>query len=1024
MDIERVDLLNDLLGALFRSRSELDRFLVLEGIDADPGRNVWHTEQSKSAEAYDVAQALIAQDQADGRFFAALERRFPERATDIQQVAERFRQPDPYPGEETALGDDASPYADFTRRLSASLEALRVVDDTQLCLDDNHWPWTAPASVLGSFDPLDLKQLPRSRVDTPPMTALRDLVSTGHDGNWVLREEIRSACLGELLRRQQVDEALNANRDLTDRRRDLLAALLQPASPVLPLAYMERDELVDLDAVLGWLAPFDVGLPVTRTDVRAAVERRLLIDPLQSLVGTHFQGRKEELALLNAHLDGTTDDPLLLLRGAGGSGKSTLLGHVILKLEGRYVGERVAFAYIDFDKTRHDPRDSAALLRELAKQLRLLYATTWAAEEFAAVEEAYDYTTSDRAAEILNIDIDDADLLLETLCDRLLTTREGAGGDNPPLLLFFDTFEEVTAKGPGAVSDAATFVTDLWKRLPDMRAVIAGRTVPDTVRMPSSFRELGDLDPVAAQALLRHLGVLHEPVRQLVIDSFGSNPLTLRLAAEALQRVGRAVEAFRDVVPQSRALVDTAREQVQGMLYSRILGHIEDPEVASVAHPGLAVRLVTVDVLRDVLAGPCGIELGRAGEVFGKLRTEMSLFDVDADGSLRHRQDVRRIMLRVMHDDPQHAPSIADIHRRAVAYYHQRPGPVARTEELYHRLMNDEDPRNLDHLWEDFMVMGLSSALEEPLSPRAHRWLERRVVTGAAHDDVGEWEQEDWEANAYSRASSWLASGAPAEALDVLRERGDRLRPSRLYALEVAAQLSLGDVAAAATALETGMLRSQGSSDRRVTLELAEQAVAVRIAQVDSAGLAASALYCASAADLAGEPARGVRALATSVTELRRLGDDRYLPNVQAELVRRFGLMTREQMRQDPDLIRQVLHAAGAEEASVLAHAVVAVGDQTDDMDGVFLPDTFALSRLLDGTTPEAQPALARLAEEVGLRKTGWKTDQLASLLVRTGRTSLGLTLGLDFAEDKLATQAMVVNELVQPVHADGGNRS
>ena len=33
------------------------------------------------------------------------------------------------------------------------------------------------------------------------------------------------------------------------------------------------------------------------------------------------------------------------------------------------------------------------------------------------------------------------------------------------------------------------------------------------------------------------------------------------------------------------------------------------------------------------------------------------------------------------------------------------------------------------------------------------------------------------------------------------------------------------------------------------------------------------------------------------------------VPQVQADLVRRFGLMTRDQMRADPDLVRQVLRS-------------------------------------------------------------------------------------------------------------------
>ena len=80
--------------------------------------------------------------------------------------------------------------------------------------------------------------------------------------------------------------------------------------------------------------------------------------------------------------------------------------------------------------------------------------------------------------------------------------------------------------------------------------------------------------------------------------------------------------------------------------------------------------------------------------------------------------------------------------------------------------------------------------MEEPLPPRARNWLGQRLglMPPGGRD---EWDQEDWEADAASRASSWLASNLPAECLTVLSERAERLEGSRLYALEVTAQTPL-----------------------------------------------------------------------------------------------------------------------------------------------------------------------------------------------------------------------------------------
>ena len=198
MEVDRVDMLYDLLAAIFRSSEELERFLVLEGIKLAPER-IAIQKQTRSADAYDVARALSAQGLVDAAFFQSLERRSPERAADIRAVAELFLSESAYPGTEPAKGDDPSPYADFAARLSASLSALSPRDDTEQSLDDEHWPWTAAASVLGSFDPMALNQLPGATSQLSALTALRDVVTTNHDGSWVLLDAVRTAALRRLI---------------------------------------------------------------------------------------------------------------------------------------------------------------------------------------------------------------------------------------------------------------------------------------------------------------------------------------------------------------------------------------------------------------------------------------------------------------------------------------------------------------------------------------------------------------------------------------------------------------------------------------------------------------------------------------------------------------------------------------------------------------------------------------------------------------------------------------------------------
>lgn len=1024
MEDPRGERLYELLVALFRSDDELQRFLVLQGIEPTDSRSVQVVVRGRSEGVYETVEALVARGRADEDFFAALEKRSPDRAPDIDEVRRLFLDVPTFdePPRSTPparVGSGAAPdhLGSFARQLAADLASTPGTDDVASALDPDHWPWTGAAAVLGSFNPTALTPL---RTPVPPsmrpMAALVDLVTVSHTGGWVLRNDVRRACLSRLAEEHLIPEALDVNAGLGDQRRDLVSELVDERHQRLTL--MDRSRLVDLDAVLEWLEPLELRLPVSRADVHAAADRRALVDPLRSLVGTHFQGRVAELSIVRTHISAEgSPDPLFVV-GAGGAGKSTLVGKVLLELEERAPYDPVSFAYLDFDKARHDPRDRNGLLQQLSQQLRLLYANADIAEQFAAAEASYGGTDLLRAAELLDLTGSlDSDAILDTLCRNLdQLHHQQADRTSAPLVLVLDTCEEVLAKGPGAVQDLVHLLRDLQARLPGTRIVISGRAaLPWPIALDDEATlHLGDLDPAAADAVLKHLGVRDPELRTLILTKFGGNPLTLRLAAEALVRAGTAQAAFSGVATTA-AVAEVAIEQIQGMLYTRILGHIRDPEVSSVAHPGLAVRRVTVPVLRDVLAVPCGFAPERASQVFDKLRAELSLFDLEGDDTLLHRQDVRRLMLRTMVDDAGRAAKVADIHLRAAEFYAHEPGQAARTEALYHRLMSDEDPRRLEYLWDENVRQGLESALEEPLPPRARRWLKRRLSTVPVEEDRSEWDQEDWEAEAYSRASSWLASAAPQEVLAVLGERDIRLPGSRLFALEVAARLTLDDVPGAAATLERAHAHGIEDAERRVQLELAEQAMAVRARQDDGPGLVEAATTCVGLAELVGEPSRGLRALTSALSDLRRIGADVEADAVQAQLSSRFEGLSRQQMRNDPELVRHVLQAAGPSDSAVLLHAAVLVGDQTKDVGGIFLEDPFVVGRLLGATTASAAPALQQLATEVGLPGGNWTISDLASRLVRTGRTGRAVAVSLDYAVDDESMRAAVVDQLVHP---------
>ncbi|MEO6081762.1 MAG: ATP-binding protein, partial [Umezawaea sp.] len=847
---------------------------------------------------------------------------------------------------------------------------------------------------------------------TSARVTLAGMSRTRPDGKWVLLDDIRAACLAFLSRTGFLGDALDANADLPDARRDKVRELA--FGPGIPgPAWESTDELLEYAAVCRWLEPVGVIDESVGVAVEAVLERRALLDPLRALVGEHFRGRVRERQVVADFIGGRSPFTLLTVRGPGGVGKSSLLGSALLDLELRATSA-VPFAYLDFDRVRNDPRDGAGLLRQIARQVRLQYAATDDARLFAAVESASDGSDLFLASEILDLDLTgERELpdLVGLFADQLGTLLEDVLTSEPPvsLVLFLDSVEEVQLKGPGAVRDLTDFLLLLRAKVPGLRVVSSSRGDPPAFpgfAKPYTLT-LGDLDAESADQVLGDLGVVDSTLRQTVVRRFGGNPLTLRLAADVVRKIGAG--AIDDIVGQADAVAGIAGEQVLGLLYDRVLAHIRDPEVRRVAYPGLAVRLVTVDVLRRVLAEPCGFDPEDAESLFQRLRTEAGLFEADGPDVLRHRPDVRMLMLRTMRDEPLRAATVARVHQLAIEYYGGRDSVEDRAEEVYHRLMSGEDPRGLDRLWHPDLRRLLASALGEPLPPAAAGWLERRMGVGDP-DDQTAWDQEDWEADASVRANSWLASGDTGAALAVLAERPERLPGSALHAVAVRTRLMAGDVDGAETALRDGIAATV-DSDHTTLAALAELAIEVRAQQENPSGVVTAAQWAVRTCDLLGDRTRAVGVLTDAIQRLHGLGEP--ADGLGDQLATRFGEMTRAEMVADPNLVRRVLRVAGPVQESVIYHAATEVGDHSEVDTGVFNADPYAVAEMLEHTSG-ADTALARLVDEVGLHSKRFALLDLARQVLRSGRTGRAVVIGLDWAEDGVDMPRLVVETLVR----------
>ena len=203
------------------------------------------------------------------------------------------------------------------------------------------------------------------------------------------------------------------------------------------------------------------------------------------------------------------------------------------------------------------------------------------------------------------------------------------------VLVVFDTVEQVQRRGDSAVDAFADLVQQL--SLSDaLRIVVAGRAEVPELGIESHV--LRGLRRDEARELLLDLckRPLSDETASLVLDGFGTSPLTVRLVARLLSDEAED-DDLHDLLP-----LDLHTEQINAVLYQRVLKHIRDKQVRRLAHPGLVLRRVTPELIWKVLARPCGLRLRgdwEASDLDTRLSLEAMLVERSRDNAdvLVHR---------------------------------------------------------------------------------------------------------------------------------------------------------------------------------------------------------------------------------------------------------------------------------------------------------------------------------------------------------------------------------------------------
>jgi hypothetical protein len=492
-------------------------------------------------------------------------------------------------------------------------------------------------------------------------------------------------------------------------------------------------------------------------DVRRLLELSELLEPLRILVGMtggwdstpqkdRFVGRQKEISMLRAFVDelkyesvgerigrffnraykgaqyffGIRDESVMFVEAQGGLGKSTLMAKFMID-HARNQSTPFPFVYLDFDRAVLYPREPRQLLIETARQVALQFPEIH--DDVRGLNQRLIDQLPDATGGTTTNPFDEFRHLIQSKITR----------KSRAFLVVLDTME-VIQYDPKALAGVVTFVSELSGQykgadFPELKIVAAGRAdVPD-------LRTRADVRSTDRHLVLKPLVV--EEARDMA-NRVGRDLLGVdwRLEWGGLV-VGRdsdpperreplairvAVELIRAAKPDKRQALaedigrdgEAADEGFIGRLYERrILDHVQDPAVQKLAWPGLVVRRVTRDIIREKLADLCGLERDQTDAVFASLANEVWMVEeLERGNVLKHRPDLRARTLPLM--QRRNRELFAKVNEAARDYFWKRRRTAEdHAEWLYHRLLGGEDPEKVDQDWTDDMTRLLAGAAED-----------------------------------------------------------------------------------------------------------------------------------------------------------------------------------------------------------------------------------------------------------------------------------------------------------------------
>lgn len=592
----------------------------------------------------------------------------------------------------------------------------------------------------------------------------------------ILARAARSGLLKDVLQSLETDP--------DDGEADLLRRVL--ARDPLSLAAMSLEQLTQLDTVASWLEGTELASLPTQEALRREIAHREMIDPFRALVGRsvaagahasedRFVGRAEEMEQLRAYVGLVKPDLLrdravraarslwstvtfkdnanepLPIRGLGGMGKSTLIAKFVLD-HALFPHITLPLAYLDFDRAALAPRQPLQLLIEICKQfgLRLPQAEPRLKLLRAQLREAID-------SQAANLDRREREKTtrseLKSFCGAVRDIVEGINAAAAPVVVLLDTWEiveydEEAVAGVRALMEALRIGSG--KPWVNLRIVVAGRGDLSDVETTQAAVVLRQLTRSATIELLARRNAseaLELSARQVesLAPALRNSPLDVIAVTNWLrerepgERARLAAELVQDIdaMPEGAAAGELDRQiailRITAILTQRMINHINDRDVRALAMPGLVVRSVTRQVIRQVMvpASRLGhdantLPAGAEDRLWHRLARERWL--VTRQGEvLRQRPEVRRAMLNLMRESDSGAFSRTN--DLAVQFFRTRADEDegARAELVYHLLLGRLAPLDeIEALWTPGVGRLLAPSVED-LDGDSQRYLKAKL---------------------------------------------------------------------------------------------------------------------------------------------------------------------------------------------------------------------------------------------------------------------------------------------------------